>query len=166
MRQLLQRFDFTRELTEEDFLRDYSDSALGRFLLYLVVYRNQARDWDEKGHRLGFDGAQVLSDFQPQWHHIFPRKFLEGRYDDEQINALGNIAVIGPGINIRISAKDPMDYLDRYKVSDEKLSQQFVPIKRDTLALGAFPQFLADRSKVLTREANSYLAALGRGLVG
>jgi len=40
----------------------------------------------------------VLEDFQPQWHHIFPKKFLEDKYDDIDINALANIAVIGPTI--------------------------------------------------------------------
>lgn len=164
VRQLLQRFDYTKAVTEEDFMRDYSDSAFGRLLLYLIVYRNKARDWDEKGHRLGFDGAQVLSDFHPQWHHVFPKKFLEGRYDDEQINALANIAVIGQGINIRISARDPLDYLDRYKISDEKLAQQFVPVKRDSLTLDRYPQFLNDRSNALATEANSYLTSLAVGL--
>lgn len=124
------------------------------------MYRNQARDWDEKGYRLGFDGSQVFSDFRPQWHHIFPKKFLEGKYDDEQINALANIAVIGPGINLRISAKNPMDYLDRYRISDEKLSQQFVPVERAKLSLENYPQFLGERAKVLSGQANIYLESL------
>jgi len=164
VKHLLGRFDHAKAITEDDFLRDYSDSAFGRFLLYLILYRNKARDWDEKSYRLGFDGAQVLSDFRPQWHHIFPRKFLETKYDDEQVNALANIAVIGPGINIRISAKNPMDYLDRYKISDEKLSQQFVPAEREKFSIEKFPQFLEERARVLSEQANMYLQHLNAGL--
>src|SRR5205085_11088126 len=108
------------------FLRDYSDARFGRFLLYLLVYRNKALDWDERGHRIGFEGVELLTDFRPQWHHIFPRKFLEGRVSDDKIEALANIAVIGPTINIRISDKEPMNYIQKYKISQEKLNQQFI----------------------------------------
>lgn len=47
---LLRRFAHDEQLTAEDFLRDYADSRFGRFLLYLLVYRNEAQDWDEHGH--------------------------------------------------------------------------------------------------------------------
>jgi len=123
---LLRRFAHSEPLTADDFLRDYGDSRFGRFLLYLLVYRNKAQDWDEYGHRIGFEGVSVLADFRPQWHHIFPKKYLEGKIDDSLIDALGNIAVIGPEINIRISAKDPMKYIDKYKITHQKLAQQFV----------------------------------------
>ena len=36
--------------------------------------------------------------------------YLEGKVDESLIDALANIAVIGPEINIRISAKDPDDH--------------------------------------------------------
>ena len=159
---LLQRLQQIPVIDADEMRRDYSDSAFGRFLLYLLVYKNKARDWDEQGHRLGFEGPQILSDFRPQWHHIFPKKFLEGKYDDDQINALANIAVIGPNINIRISAKNPLDYLDRYKVDDEKLAQQFVPASRSSFASESYPDFVAKRAKVLAEEANRYLDTLRR----
>jgi Protein of unknown function DUF262 len=94
-----------------DFLRDYGDSRFGRFFLYLLVYRNKAQDWDEQGHRIGFEGVSVLADFRPEWHHVFPKKYLSGKVDESLIDALANIAVIGSEINIRISAKDPMSYI-------------------------------------------------------
>src|SRR3989475_10228677 len=46
---LLRRFAHADPLTADDFLRDYGDSRFGRFLLYLLVYRNKAQDWDEHG---------------------------------------------------------------------------------------------------------------------
>ena len=104
----------------DDFLRDYGDSRFGRFLLYLLVYRNEAQDWDEHGHRIGFEGVSLLADFRPQWHHIFPKKYLNGKVEEDLVDALANIAVIGPEINIRISAKDPMSYIAKHKITDAK----------------------------------------------
>lgn len=164
VRKLLRRIDAARPMTPEDFLRDYSDTTFGRFILYLIVWRNGARDWDERGHRLGFDGSKAMSDFRPQWHHIFPQKFLEDVFDDEQIQALANIAVIGSSINIRINAKDPLDYLDRYKISDDKLRQQFIPIERSAFATDSYPSFLKGRSEELALKANTFLNTLSEGL--
>jgi hypothetical protein len=157
---LLDRFEHTRTTEPEDFMLDYSDSRFGRFLLYLLVWHNEAKDWDAHGYRLGFDGPQVLEDFQPQWHHIFPKKFLGERYDDSEINALANIAVIGPTINIRISAKNPMEYLHKYKITADKLTQQFITSDLGTTSIEQYPGFLKDRAEVLAAEANKYLGAL------
>lgn len=160
LQRILRRFPHNTPLTEEDFLRDYGDTRFGRFLLYLLAYRNQAEDWDEKGHRLGFEGSTLLADFRPQWHHVFPRKFLSGKVADDLIDALANIAVVGPGINIRISAKEPMDYIGRYAISPAKLSQQF--IDEDITAIGAdhYDEWLQHRASVLAEAGNQFLSEL------
>lgn len=117
VQKLLRRFRHDDPMEAEDFLRDYGDSRFGRFMLYLLVYRNKALDWDEHSHRIGFEGVEVLADFRPQWHHIFPKKYLEGHDNNGMTDVLANIAVIGPAINIRISAKAPLDYVTRYKIT-------------------------------------------------
>ncbi len=157
---LLERIDHTRAVEAEDFLADYGDSRFGRFLLYVLVWSNGARDWDGHGYRLGFEGPQVLNDFQPQWHHIFPKKFLGSRYEETQVNALANIAVIGPQINIRISAKNPMEYLDKYNITADKLAQQFISDDLRTTPPERFTQFLNHRSKLLASKANNFLSRL------
>jgi hypothetical protein len=126
LQKLLRRFRHEDPIEPDDFLRDYGDSRFGRFILYLLVYRNKALDWDEHSHRIGFEGQEVLADFRPQWHHIFPAKYLEGQVESGLVDALANIAVIGPAINIRISAKAPLDYVTRYRISPERLQQQFI----------------------------------------
>lgn len=157
---LLQRFAHADPFTADDFMRDYGDSRFGRFLLYLLVYRNKAQDWDEHGHRIGFEGVSVLADFRPQWHHIFPKKYLEGRIDDSLIDALGNIAVIGPEINIRISAKDPMRYIDKYKITDQKLAQQFVDPATLSLSHEGYEEWVRNRANRLAEVGNEFLAEL------
>ncbi len=148
---LLRRFAHADPLTVDDFLRDYGDSRFGRFLLYLLVYRNKAQDWDEHGHRIGFEGVSVLEDFRPQWHHIFPKKYLDGRIDDSLIDALGNIAVIGPEINIRISARDPMSYIDKYKITHQKLAQQFVEPATLSMTHEGYEAWVRNRAKRLAK---------------
>ncbi len=160
VRRLLRRFEHERPLDPEDFLRDYGDSRFGRFLLYLLAYRNGAIDWDERGHRLGFEGLQVLADFRPQWHHIFPRKFLSKKVSDDKIDALANIAVIGPDINIRISAKDPMDYIGRYKITMERLAQQFIDEDITATPVSCYEDWLAQRAEHIAVAGNRFLEDL------
>lgn len=119
-------------------------------------------DWDESGHRLGFEGLEVLGDFRPQWHHIFPQKYLEGKVAEDKINALANIAVIGPSINIRISAKDPMSYIQKYKITPEKLTQQFIDeeITKVTIAIDDYESWVTKRSERLARAGNEFLNRL------
>ncbi|QIN81580.1 DUF262 domain-containing protein [Rubrobacter tropicus] len=157
---LLNRLPHERPLEAEDFLRDYGDWRFGRFLLYLLVYRNEAQDWDQAGHRIGFEGLEVLADFRPQWHHVFPRKFLEGKAAGEKIDALANIAVIGPSINIRISAKDPMDYIERYGIAKEKLVQQFIDPSISGTHAAAYEAWLKERADKLAQAGNAFLSEL------
>jgi hypothetical protein len=164
VQKMLKRFRHEDALEADDFLRDYGDSRFGRYILYLMVYRNEAQDWDEHGHRIGFEGLEALADFRPQWHHIFPRKYLEGKVNSGLVDALANIAVIGPGINIRISAKNPMDYVARYKITPEKLIQQF--IEPDFVKVGPenYEAWVKARAARLADEANAFLASLRSGL--
>lgn len=161
---LLKRFAHNEPLTADDFLRDYGDTRFGRFFLYLLIYKNRAQDWDEHDHRIGFEGVTVLSDFSPQWHHVFPKKFLENKVDQTLIDALANIAVIGPEINIRISAKEPMKYIAKYGISSKKLEQQFIGPDITTMDVGQYETWLRHRAEKLAHEGNAFLSELRTGL--
>lgn len=160
VQRLLRRFAHAEPLTADDFMRDYGDSRFGRFLLYLLVYRNKAQDWDEHGHRIGFEGASLLADFRPQWHHIFPKKYLNGKVDESLIDALANIAVIGPEINIRISAKEPMSYIAKYKITDQKLAQQYVDPATLSISHDGYEEWIKRRGKALADAGNAFLEEL------
>lgn len=101
-----------------------------------------------------------MSDFRPQWHHIFPKKYLNGRIVDDLIDALANIAVIGPEINIRISAKDPMSYIAKYGITNDKLAQQFVDPAILSVAHDGYEDWLRQRAKRLADVGNEFLAEL------
>ena len=160
VKRLLRRFAHDAPLTVDDFLRDHGDSRFGRFLLYLLVYRNEAQDWDEHERRIGFEGAALLADFRPQWHHIFPKKYLTGKVDEPLIDALANIAVIGPEINIRISAKDPMSYIAKYKIAEAKLVQQFIDPASLSISHDGYEHWLRGRAHHLAEAGNEFLGEL------
>jgi hypothetical protein len=161
---LLRRFRHEDPIEPEDFLFDYGDSRFGRFLLYLLVYRNKALDWDEHSHRLGFEGVEALQDFRPQWHHIFPKKYLETQNVNGLTDSLANIAVIGPAINIRISAKAPLDYVKKYKITTLKLEQQFIDPNFTDIPISTFDAWTRKRAERLASEANAFLAELRTGI--
>ncbi len=141
-------------------MRDYGDARFGRFLLYLLIYRNNAQDWDSQGHRIGFEGLAVLAGFRPQWHHIFPTKYLEGKVEEPLIDALANIAVIGPSINIRISASEPLSYVTKYAISAEKLKQQYIDPDFTHVSTEQFPNWLESRAERLAQASNQLMDEL------
>jgi hypothetical protein len=104
-------------------------------------------------------GDQAYEGFQPQWHHVFPREYLRPlTVPEDQIDALANMAVIGQGINIRISKRSPMDYIQRYGISADLLNQQFIGPNVTTAA--EHKRWLEVRAKTLATAANAYLASL------
>lgn len=159
---LLKRFRHDDPITPEDFLKDYSDTRFGRFLLYLLVYNNKAQDWDTTGQRLGFEGTTLLNDFQPQWHHIFPKEYLRGNVSSDLIEYLANIAVIGQSINIRISNKAPLSYVSKYNITDDKLEQQFINNDFISINFKDFEDWLTNRANILAGKSNEFLLSLNK----
>jgi hypothetical protein len=155
-------------ITAEEFLRDYSDARFGRLLLYLLAFRNKATDWDQSGNRIAFQGNELVSGFSPQFHHIFPRGFLTDKatgkprsgVSAEQIEALANIAIIGAGVNIRISDKDPLSYFVKYGIDKPKRAQQFIEGPVESMTVENYPEWLMARAQALAKAANSFLDEL------
>lgn len=146
-------------LTPDDFLQDYRDRFL-RLLLYLVMHGRGARDWMSR-ERLGFQGTDLLESFNPQWHHIFPRAYLRKQKVNEEIwDVFANIAVMAPTTNIRFGAKNPMAYLQRYKIGGDLLAEQLVPDDGNILSIERYEEFLNKRAAALAQAANNYMAKL------
>lgn len=160
LERLLARIRYVPPLMAEDFMRDYGDNRFGRLLLYLLVLRNKAVDWNQQGVLIGFDGAEILAGFQPQFHHVFPKKFLEGQVAADLIDALANISIIGPTINIRISKQNPMDYIPKYNITAEKLRQQFISQHITGTTVQQYPDWVRKRADALACVGNEFLEEL------
>jgi hypothetical protein len=152
----------------EEFLRNYSDARFGRLLLYLLAFHNKAEDWDKSGNRIAFQGNELVAGFSPQFHHIFPRGFLTDKQTGEprsgitadQVEALANIAIIGAGVNIRISDKDPLAYFAKYGICPDKRTQQFIEGPVEAMNRGNYPSWLNARAQTLADAANLFLDEL------
>lgn len=89
-----------------------------------------------------------------EFHHIFPRKNLEGLgYSDDKINVLSNFCFLSKGDNIKILAKAPKDYINLIseKRRNDILSKSFIPLDFHTLS---YEDFLNERTKLLEAEAH------------
>jgi hypothetical protein len=156
------------DVTADELLRDYSDARFGRLLLYILVFRNKAVDWDHSGYRIAFQGNELVSGFSPQFHHIFPRGFLTDKASGkpqagvsaDQIEALANIAIIGAGVNIRISDKEPLAYFAKYEVDEEKRAQQFIEGPVESMTVENYPAWLMARAQLLAKVTNTFLGEL------
>jgi len=145
-----------------DFMADYRDRFM-RLVMYLIAWDREARDWVSK-QRLGFQGAEILERFDPDWHHIFPRAYLRDQeVPEDQWNHFANVAVVDGETNRGFAAKPPTAYLDYYSVDDKQLDEQLVPTDRALLTVARYQEFLALRSERLAEAANDYYGRLFDG---
>jgi hypothetical protein len=164
---MLSRIRAIEPMTKEEFLRDYGDARFGRLLLYLLVFHKQAVDWGKGSkERIAFKESNLVPGFQPQFHHIFPRKFLEGKAAPEQIEALANIAIIGAETNIRISNKDPLRYFVEYEIGPAKRDQQLISGDVGQMTPENFPTWLDARAQSLSEEANIFMGMSADNQIG
>lgn len=158
---LRRRIRAIEPFSAEEFLRDYSDNLFGRLMLYLLVFDRKAEDWSQGGERLAFQGGELTSGFSPQFHHIFPRGFLAEKVPAFEIEALANIAIIGQGVNIKISDSDPLAYFDRYGISEAKRQAQLIEGQVSSMTPENFTPWLEERAEALADAANAFMQTLG-----
>lgn len=175
---LQKRLRVPEKIDDREFLNRY-DRAGNRFLrlmLYLVLFRSEARDWVDNT-RIGYDktGASISAGFEPQWHHIFPRSLLrKEKVSDDRIHALANITVLNERTNVKkLSGKEPSRYIQQLRISEETLRSHLIPeayaaaannpeLLKQQWSVGRYQDFLNERAKLLAQEANAFLQDLAR----
>jgi hypothetical protein len=128
-------------------------------LVFLALRAAGAKDW--------LSGLEISLTHQGrlhyiQYHHIFPKARLRGRYERREINEIANLAFIGGGTNRSISAKLPKDYLPVIvqKQGEVALTSQRVPTDRSLHELDAYRDFLAARREQLVTAINDFVASV------
>lgn len=137
----------------------------GRFysLLYLLTRVYGARDLcsgiELKSHLLGKGGKLEL-------HHIFPKYQLNkfGWYSFKEINAQANFTFLTKACNLKISAKQPIQYFPDCEAKQPGvLGSHWIPQDPRLWELDNYRDFLAARRELLAKAANDFLDKLYHG---
>jgi hypothetical protein len=147
------------QIDEDYLLADYRDGFL-QLMLFLVVFDAGAIDWVWKV-RIGFDKTEnVLNEgFYPEWHHFFPKRILEkNNVDESLINSIANITVLTE--KQRAFRTSPEEYINKFKIPEEYLKQQFIPINTELWKVTHYEEFLDARKKQLAEAMNNFLGRL------
>lgn len=125
-------------------------------LAYLAVIHRDGKDWFT-GIRLRRDN--FATDQNIEYHHIFPKKLLDGRNVDRYTrDEMANLAFLGQKANKRISASEPATYLARIaEESPDRLEAQMVPMSPELWSLDRFDEFLAVRRRALVAAMNAMI---------
>jgi hypothetical protein len=125
-------------------------------LMFQALKAAAATDWSSG---INISVSSYGPEHKLQFHHIFPKAQLQGKYSKAQINDIANLAFIGGRTNRSISARPPSAYLPEVvtKRGQEALSAQCVPLDRSLWANDRFLEFLAERRRLLTDRINQYL---------
>lgn len=124
--------------------------------LFIAFAADGAKDW-KTGVQIALDHAGAQD--RLQFHHIFPRAVLKGRYRPREIDDLANLAFIGGKTNRQILNKAPAAYLpqlvEQYGVGP--FEAQRIPLDDELLGVDEYPQFLIARRALLADRLNDFL---------
>lgn len=173
---LRKRLRVSSSIQPDEFFNRY-DRAGNRFLrlmLYLALFQREAKDWVDTT-RIGYDksGSAIVTGFEAQWHHIYPRNVLtKAKIKEDDIHALANITVLNERTNVnKLSGKEPWRYIQQFNIPQDSLLAHFIPdsftkAQKDEAKLKAqwsierHTDFLIERAELLSQAANAFLQKL------
>jgi hypothetical protein len=131
-------------------------------LLYMLTRVWHARDW-ETGIELANHTLGAQS--QLHMHHIFPKALLyEHGYGKREVNSLANFTFLTQDTNLKVSDRDPAEYLAVYAQKDPSLLEShWIPTDPDLWKLENYELFLEKRRALLAQAANDFLDHLRGG---
>jgi hypothetical protein len=156
---------------DKDALRRASYSTRGRLsrAILSLLSNRRPKDWLPPYRDVVSDTYYMLTD-KPNLHHIFPVNFIAANPGKNQVgvNSLMNIAYITQLTNLRISDKNPVDYVADLDNGEFRtvLQRHLVPCeilnwaKEEELPVDAMDQFVDARVELLVEELASLLAGI------
>jgi hypothetical protein len=121
-----------------------------------------AVDWESK---LITSMLHAGKSHQLQFHHLFPKALLRGKYPAHMINDIANLAFLGGKTNREISSKPPESYLativdgskKREGQGEETLKAQCIPTDRELWSIDRYEDFLSERRRLVAKRLNQFL---------
>ena len=126
-------------------------------LLFISALSRDAKDW--KDH-LALASDEINPKFKIEYHHFFPQAYMRKRKVKKQdYNSISNFAFISAEVNKIISDRSPDDYIrdESLQISEERLTEQLLPIDVKLWKPENFQDFLAARAKLQVQELNQML---------
>lgn len=124
--------------------------------MFLAFSQDGAKDWvSNLAISLSHKGKQ----HRLQFHHVFPKAILKGHFRPVIVNDIANLSFIGGKTNRSISSKSPHIYFPQIikDQGDEPFNSQCIPTAPELLTVEAYPQFLAERRKLIAERLNTFL---------
>lgn len=142
-------------IEETDFIGRGANSPLFS-LVFLALRAQGAKDWHTG---LGLSLTHQGKYHYIQYHHIFPKSLLKGKYDQKEINEIANMAFITGRTNRKLSNKEPTKYFsDIVKERGlDALNSQCIPMSEDLNRIDNFRDFLKERRKLLAQAVNKFV---------
>jgi|TARA_Y100000294_G_C8550715_1_gene335172 hypothetical protein len=162
---------FDRFLIDKNRLRTSSYSSRGRLsrAILCLFSNHEPRDWSLTDRKVLSDVYYFLTD-KPNLHHIFPLGYIGKNPGQNKIdaNSLMNIAYLTQITNLKISDKNPIDYLKNYDVNgfEDVLNTHLIPTeilewsRKDKMPKNASDQFIELRIDNILSELKKKLSGI------
>ena len=149
------------EVTDKDLEGRNQRSALFK-TMFLAFREAGAKDWRSQialAHNL--TGAQ----HRLQFHHIFPKAKLKGKYERREIDDIANLCFISGKANREIAAKPPTQYIPEIIAqnegeqadADKAFNAQCIPLDPELLDIKNYKAFIAKRRELIAARLNEFL---------
>jgi hypothetical protein len=165
------KYPFERFLIDRQRLRSASYSSRGRLsrAILALLANQEPRDWAIQDRHVLADVYYMLTD-KPNLHHVFPTGYIEKRPGSNKLdsNSLMNIAYLTQITNIKISDKNPVDYLKEFDTNgfDNVLKTHLMPpdiiewSRFDTMPVDGLDQFIEKRIELIIDQLRNLITGV------
>jgi hypothetical protein len=163
-------FDFGRFLIDKNDLRNSTYSSKGRYsraILSLFAHK-QPKDWKYTDRNVIVDNLFFSTD-KPNLHHIFPTNYIVNNPGQNLLNnnSLMNIAYLTQITNLKISDKNPLEYIGEFVQNpqfEKAISSHLLPnelldwARMEEMPDNALDQFIEKRVDLIIEELEEVLS--------
>lgn len=128
-------------------------------VLFAIIRKRNAKDWFSS---IELSATNVGPMHSIEMHHIFPKALLKSnKFQSKEYDDLANIVFIAQKGHRSIGKLEPIVYIDKFNIEDERLISQFVPPDKELLKVENYNRFIKTRRAVIIKAMNEYLYELG-----